>query len=101
MALHIELEPIQYIGRGYACADGRAQHQPYALVFSVFLLGDGRARIFGAHGGLGRGTVAAIAAELRALGVHTVLVNRHGVECEWPVGETPRANTTPPSKALS
>jgi len=63
MALHIALDPVLYVGRGYA--------QP-----------DGRARVFGAHGTLDKPTLLNLAAELRALGVHTVLMQRHGAERE-------------------
>jgi len=82
MALHIALDPVLYVGRGYAQPDGRAQQQPFDLVFSVFMLGDGRARVFGAHGTLDKPTLLNLAAELRALGVHTVLMQRHGAERE-------------------
>lgn len=82
MALHIHLDPVLYVGRGHAQPDGAAQQQPFELVFSVFVLGAGRARVFGAHGTLDRGTVRNLASALRNLGVHTVLVQRHGIERE-------------------
>lgn len=82
MPLHIDLDPILYVGRGYAEPDGRARQAPFDLVFSVFMLGDGRARVFGAHGTLDKATLLNLAGELRKLGVHTVLMQRHGVERE-------------------
>ena len=82
MALHIALDPVLYVGRGYTQPDGWAQQVPFELVFSVFMLGDGRARVFGAHGTLDKPTLLNLAAELRRLGVHTVLMQRHGVERE-------------------
>lgn len=82
MSLEIDLEPMLLIGRGYEVADGRAQRLPYQLVFSVFLLGDGRARVFGAHGEMSRETLVNLGQALRARGVRTVLMERHGVERE-------------------
>lgn len=82
-ALHLHLEPVMYVARGYASADGYAQRHAYELVLSVFMLGNGRARVFAAHGELSRATIARLAGALEAVGVHTVLVDRHGVEQEW------------------
>jgi hypothetical protein len=76
-----------YVVRGYAHdPDGYANKRPYDLVLSVFMLGDGRARAFAAHGELDAATVRALAAELHQLGIHTLLANRHGVEQEWQTG---------------
>ncbi len=83
--LHIHLEPVMYVGRGYASPDGFKHHHAYELVFSVFMLGDGRARLFATHGELDRATVMTLAGQLESLGVHTVLVDRHGVEQQWSV----------------
>lgn len=83
--LHLNLEPVMYVGRGYTQPNGYERHQAYELVFSVFMLGDGRARVFATHGELDRATVMTLGGMLDALGVHTVLVNRHGVEQEWSV----------------
>lgn len=85
MSLHLHFEPVMYVGRGYAHPDGFKHHHAYELVFSVFMLGDGRARVFATHGELTRATVATMAEQLEAMGVHTVLVDRHGVEQEWRV----------------
>lgn len=85
MTLHIDLEPVMYVGRGYVHPDGRSRGEGFELVFSVFMLGDGRARVFAAHGEMDRKTVTALAEQLEALGVRTVLVRRHGVEQEWNV----------------
>ncbi|ANQ83687.1 hypothetical protein dqs_0611 [Azoarcus olearius] len=85
MALHIHLEPVMYVGRGYVAPDGFAHKHAYEMVCSIFMLGDGRARVFAAHGDMDRGTVTSLAGQLEALGIHTVLVNRHGVEQEWQV----------------
>lgn len=90
--LHIDLEPIMYVGRGYVRPDGRKRHDPYDLVFSVFMLGDGRARAFATHGEMSRATVMNAARELRALGVHTVLADRHGVEEVWTLPHVTQTN---------
>lgn len=82
MALRIELEPVQFIVRGYDSADGYAQRTPYRLVLNVFLLGDGRARVFGAHGKFDRATLVRLGRALREKGVTSVLIERHGVERE-------------------
>lgn len=50
MSLHLHFEPVMYVGRGYAHPDGFKHHHAYELVFSVFMLGDGRARVFATHG---------------------------------------------------
>lgn len=84
--LHLHLEPVMFVCRGYAHPDGYANKHAYELVLSVFALGDGRARVFAAHGDLDRATIVRLAGELERLGIHTVLVNRHGVEQEWKVG---------------
>lgn len=83
--LHLHLEPVMYVCRGYADPNGYAHAHAYELVLSVFMLGDGRARVFAAHGEITRATLVRLADELRARGVDTVLVNRHGVEQEWKI----------------
>ena len=93
--LQIHLEPIMFVGRGYSNPDGVVRELAYELVFSAFLLGDGRARVFATHGELNRATVMAIGAALRAIGVHTVLVRRHGVEDEWPIPPAPGISAPP------
>lgn len=85
--LHIDLEPALLIGRGYDDADGRARCAPYQLVFSVFLMGDGRARVFGAHGEMSKRTLINLGRALRQHGVHTVLMLRHGEEREIDLAE--------------
>lgn len=97
--LHIHLEPVMYVGRGYAHPDGYQHKHAYELVFSVFMLGDGRARVFAAHGELERATVMIIANQLAAMGVHTVLVNRHGVEQEWHIPSGAARAAQPPGDA--
>ena len=82
MTLRIELEPVQFIARGYDRPGGYAQRVPYRLVLNVFLLGDGRARVFGAHGKFDRATLLCLGRALRGKGVTRVLIERHGVERE-------------------
>lgn len=82
-ALHIHMEPVMYVARGYADPDGYAKRHAYELVVSVFVLGNGKARVFATHGDLDRATLGRLARALGDLGVHTVLVDRHGVEQEW------------------
>jgi hypothetical protein len=85
--MNLHLEPVMYVVRGYANdPEGYANKRAYDLVLSVFMLGDGRARAFAAHGDLDTATVRALAGELQQLGIHTVLVNRHGVEQECKTG---------------
>lgn len=84
--LHLHLEPVMYVVRGYTQSEGYANRQAYELVLSVFMLGDGRARVFAAHGEMDRPTTVKLAQALQGLGVHTLLVNRHGVEQEWKTG---------------
>ncbi|MFN3985722.1 MAG: hypothetical protein ACK4KV_09530 [Rhodocyclaceae bacterium] len=94
--LHLHLEPVMYVCRGYADPNGYAHKHAYELVLSIFILGDGRARIFAAHGEISRATLVRLAAQLRGLAVDTVLVNRHGVEQEWKVDLlTPGASGAP------
>jgi hypothetical protein len=87
--MHIHLEPVTYVGRGYAQPGGYEARRPYDLVFSVFMLGDGRARLYAAHaerGELDRATCKQICKALAEKGVHTLLVERHGVEQQWSTG---------------
>lgn len=93
--MHIHLHPVMYTGYGYPNPGGFENRRPYDLVFSVFMLGNGRARVFATHGELDRKTVVNIANELREKGVHTVLVERHGIEEEWSTG---RATAHPKAK---
>lgn len=84
--MHIHFEPVMYVFRGYTDPQGYEKRQQYDLVGSVFMLGDGRARVFATHGELDRRTIGAIADGLREKGIHTVLVERHGVEQQWQTG---------------
>lgn len=95
-ALHIHMEPVMYVARGYADPDGYAKRHAYELVVSVFVLGNGKARVFATHGELDRATVVKLAGELEKLGVHTVLVDRHGVEQEWKLSRAAGANKGSP-----
>lgn len=69
--------------RGFADPDGYAKRHAYELVMSVFLMGNGRARAFAAHGEISRATMQQLSERLQALGVDTLLVDRHGVEQMW------------------
>lgn len=80
---HLHIEPIAYTVRAYAQPNGAAHGDPYEHVMSLFLVGNGRARIFATDGDTSHGTVIALAPRLQALGVHTVLLERHGIEREW------------------
>lgn len=84
--MHLHLQPVMFVFRGYRTPDGFEQRRPYDLVGSVFDLGDGRARVFATLGEITRGVVEQLAAQLRDRGIRTVLVERHGVEQEWSVG---------------
>ncbi|MDP3871282.1 MAG: hypothetical protein Q8Q80_01345 [Methyloversatilis sp.] len=84
--MDINLEPVMYVGRGYTLADGYEGRQPYELVFSVFKVSEGRARVFAAHGEIDRATFKQISKALADKGFHTALVERHGVEQEWNTG---------------
>lgn len=84
--MHIHLEPVMHVFRGYDDPNGYEKRHRYRVVGSVFLLGNGRARVFATHGELDRETIENLAAELRKLGVHTVLVERHGIEQELKTG---------------
>lgn len=97
MSLHLHLEPVMCVCRGYTDPNGYEYKHAYELVLSIFMLGDGRARVFAAHGDLDRATTVKLAAELEQLGVHTVLVSRHGVEQEWKTGRAtaPAARRSP------
>lgn len=86
MSLHIHMQPVMYVFRGYREADGFERRMPYELVGSVFDLGDGRARVFATQGEIDRPTLHLLGDELRGLGIHTVLVERHGVEQQWSTG---------------
>jgi hypothetical protein len=81
--MHLHFEPVMYVFRGYAQAGGFDRHAPYDLVGSVFCLGDGRARIFATQGDLDATTIRQLAEGLKERGIHTVLINRHGVEQTW------------------
>lgn len=84
--MHIHLEPVTYVGRGYSQPGGYEDRRPYDLVFSVFMLGDGRARVYAAHGEMDRTTFKQICKALADRGVHTALVERHGIEQQWSTG---------------
>lgn len=84
--MHIHLEPVTFVGRGYAEPGGYEARRPYDIVFSVFMLGDGRARIYAAHGDVDRASFRELLRQLAEKGVHTALVERHGVEQEWHTG---------------
>jgi predicted alpha/beta hydrolase len=84
--MHINLEPVMYVGRGYQLADGYEQRRPYDLVFSVFKVREGVARVFAAHGEIDRATFKRISKALAEKGFHTALVERHGIEQEWSTG---------------
>lgn len=49
--MYIDLQPSALVGRGYDSADGYANRDPYNLVFSVALLGDGEAYVHAMNGG--------------------------------------------------
>lgn len=91
--MHINLECVMYVGRGYAEAGGFEAREPYDLVFSVFKVAEGVARVFAAHGELPREAFRQICAELAGKGFHTALVERHGVERALPTGLTPPTGT--------
>lgn len=87
MPLHFE--PVMYVVRRFATVDGYDNRDHYDLVFSVFNLGHGRARAFAAHGEIDRASLREAAAGLRERGIHTLLVDRHGVEQEWKLSQLP------------
>lgn len=84
--MHINLETVMYVGRGYHLADGYEQRRPYDLVFSVFKVAEGVARVYAAHGEIDRATFKQICKSLAEKGFHTALVERHGVEQKWSTG---------------
>lgn len=85
--LHLHFEPVMYVVRGFNHPKGYELLHAHELVLSVFMLGGGRARVFGAHGELTRSTMRDLADKLETMGIHTILVDRHGVEQEWKTGK--------------
>lgn len=57
--MYIDLQPSALVGRGYDTANGYVNRDPYKLVFSVALLGDGEAYVHAMNGG--RVTLSVIA----------------------------------------
>lgn len=94
--MHIHGEAVMYVYRGYDQPDGYEQRMPYRFVASIFAIGNGRARAFATHGDIDRATIQAMAADLLDKGIHTLLVERHGVEQEWSLG---RATAHPTRRA--
>lgn len=86
MALTLHFQSVQYIVRGYVRPGGYERREPFALVANVFDLGNGTARIFGAHADAGEfdaATLRTLLAGLAERGIHTALVSRHGIEQRW------------------
>lgn len=74
----VHLEPITLVGRVYE--DGSFEERsPYCAVFSVLLLGEGRARVIAAHGKMGPAACAELARQLHEdWGVAQMEIERHG-----------------------
>lgn len=76
--VQVHLEPITLIGRVYETGSFE-QRSPFDAVFTVMLLGDGKAKLMAAHGHLGIRACGEIARQLRAqYGITALEMERHG-----------------------
>ena len=74
----VHLEPVTLIGRVYENGSYE-QRSPFAAVFTVLLLGGGKAKLMAAHGHIGLRACGEIARQLRAnYGVTALEMERHG-----------------------
>ena len=75
----IHLDPITLIGRVYYGTGSYEAHSPFDAVFTVVLLGDGRAKVMAGHGTFNLRAYGVIARELREkYGVTSCEMDRHG-----------------------
>lgn len=78
----VHFEPITLVGRVYYNGSYEAR-DPFDAVFSVLLLGGGRAKVMAAHGKIDIRAYGQIARQLRAeWGVTHVELERHGHHAE-------------------
>ena len=78
----VHFEPVTLIGRVYYDGTYEAR-DPFDAVFSVLLLGEGRAKVMAAHGKIDLRAYGQIARQLRAeWGVTHVELERHGHAAE-------------------
>lgn len=78
----VHFEPVTLIGRVYY--DGTYENRdPFDAVFSVLLLGEGRAKVMAAHGKINVRAYGQIARQLKSeWGVTRVELERHGHAAE-------------------
>lgn len=85
--MYIDLQPSALVGRGYESKDGYEKRDPYKLVFSVFLLGDGEAYVHAMNGGrVSLQVIGQIAKKLHdEYGVVVVVAERNGKKQRYDV----------------
>lgn len=76
--VQVNLEPVTLIGRVYETGSFE-ERSPFAAVFTVMLLGGGKAKLMAAHGHIDIKACGEIARQLRAnYGVTALEMERHG-----------------------
>lgn len=85
--MYIDIKPSTLIGRGYDTEGGYELREPYQLVFSVFLSGDGEAFIHAMNGSqVTLHVIGKIAAQLHEqYGVVKLVAERNGRKVTYDV----------------
>lgn len=76
--MEVHIEPTSFIIRIYEDGKSFKNRDPYALVISVNMVGPDTCYLFGMRGGVKSGWTAKVYAELKALGINKVKLERGG-----------------------